>query len=47
MGYHNSDYDNEVADKLQIYFDPSISFEMNPPKRKIVSNYKLSELCLK
>lgn len=42
----DGDYDDEAASKLEIYFDPSISFNIHP-KRKIVSNYKLSELCLK
>ena len=40
----DSNYNDEVAAKLEIYFDPKISFDINPPKRKIVSNYKLSEL---
>lgn len=43
----DSNYNDEVAAKLEIYFDPSISFKINPPKRKIASNYKLSELFLK
>ena len=40
----DSNYNEKVASDLNIFFDPNISFEMNPPKRKIVSNYKLSEL---
>ena len=40
----DSNYNDKIASKLEIFFDPKISFDMNPPKRKIVSNYKLSEL---